>query len=204
VNPPDVRRQGVRPGENPFRSSCIDAIPYHACDHDAAAVIAKWKADGRRGAIVGPHGSGKSTLMREVAAALEAAGEHVVRRTLRQDQPSPSWRELRDELARATPDGVVIFDGADALSRLMWMRYRHRSRRAGGLIITTHRAGLLPTLVTTRTSPELVDVLLQHLLPHASVAVHVDAHARLDVHHGNVREVWRDLYDRFAAGEFTH
>jgi hypothetical protein len=71
---------------------------------------------------------------------------------------------------------------------------RLRTRRAGGLVITSHRPGLLATLFECETTPELLAGIVRELAGDG-----VDAgelHAR---HAGNVRNALRELYDRWAG-----
>ncbi|HET9765441.1 MAG TPA: hypothetical protein VFS60_01265, partial [Thermoanaerobaculia bacterium] len=89
-------------------------------------------------------------------------------------------------------------DGAQELAAGEWRRLREASRAAGGLLITSHRAGLLPTLHECRTTPELLDDLLGELLQGQSrdeaAADTLFAH-----HRGNLRDALLSAYDSYAA-----
>ena len=105
---------------------------------------------------------------------------------------TPSW--LKRFCANLNERDLILFDGASPLPRLTWSMFKHESNRAGGLIITTHRGGMLPTLVTTRTCPDLLNSLVHKLVPENEVATrHLYAK-----HNGNIRDVFRDLYDQWA------
>jgi hypothetical protein len=93
-----------------------------------------------------------------------------------------------------------MLDGAEQLSRIAWWRFRRGSRPARGLIVTSHRPGLLPTLIECHTNRELLMDLLEELLGGRDMAVRDRAERLYRRHHGNIREVWRTLYDQCAEG----
>ena len=71
---------------------------------------------------------------------------------------------------------------------------RFRTRRAGGLVITSHRPGLLPTLFECETSPELLAGIVGEL-----AGSEVEAGELWARHRGNVRDALRELYDQWAG-----
>jgi DNA polymerase III delta prime subunit len=81
-------------------------------------------------------------------------------------------------------------DGAEQLTRLQWFRLR---LRRGGLVVTTHRRGMLPELHECRTSP----ALLREIASSLGVELTEDECSALHRRHaGNIRESLRELYDR--------
>ena len=166
----------------------------------------RWDALGRRAALVGPEGRGKSTLLGELAARLEARDGCRVRAvTLHRGER----RLVSAERARLL-DGVdhrdlLLIDGAQELSAWEWRRLRDASRGAGGLLVTSHRAGLLPTLHECGTTPELLGDLLGQLLrdePHdGAIASVAAADALFARHRGNLRDALLAAYDAYAAFE---
>jgi hypothetical protein len=93
---------------------------------------------------------------------------------------------------------IVLLDGAEQMGHWAWRRFERHTRGGGGLIITTHRHGRLPTLLTCETTPDLLGDVVQELLPNApalSVATTRDLFFR---HGGNLREALRELYDVYA------
>ena len=91
----------------------------------------------------------------------------------------------------------MLCDGAEQLSVLDWQRLARRARSAGGLIITTHRAGRLPVLHRADTSPELLGDLAASLGEPLAPRDCRELHAR---HDGNLRAALGELYDRWTAG----
>jgi hypothetical protein len=158
-------------------------------------MMARLEAMGRRGAIVGPHGSGKTTLIQSLIPRLGERGLSVHAARVTQAEPSLDvkwWRQLR----RAGQATVVVVDGAERLDSLAWLKLRYHARRAWGLIITMHKAGRLPTWVATRTDPALLRELVDELSPGASI----DTAATYEQSGGNLRTALRTCYDALGSG----
>jgi hypothetical protein len=94
---------------------------------------------------------------------------------------------------------VVLLDGAEQMSWWAWASFRWRVRRAGGLIITAHRTGLLPTVITCRTNAELLSQIVGRLLGEEQTIPREEIEQLLQRYHGNIREALRELYDTFSA-----
>ena len=196
---------GCRPGENPFRTSRIEALAYRDPDDPDSGtfletLLERWNHVRRRGALVGPKGHGKTTLLEQLEGRLEERGWEIRRLRLRVETPTPV-RDSRRRLAEGLHDRAVIsVDGLELLRPWTWWRLRRSWRSVGGLLATTHRRGRLPTLHNHLTTPALLRSLVCELLDDEDFR-RVDE--RLDDlfarHDGNVRECLRDLYDRFAA-----
>ncbi|UCE48496.1 MAG: hypothetical protein JSW47_23250, partial [Phycisphaerales bacterium] len=95
----------------------------------------------------------------------------------------------------ALPFDVILVDGADHLSRWIWRCLKRRVFcQKRGLIVTTHRPGLLPTWHECRTSPVLLERIVTHLVPDRAIP---HACIRELYHHcrGNIRDALRELYD---------
>jgi hypothetical protein len=181
--------------DNPFASRYVrpGAIAYQFPDGQSAPqLIGRLQASGWRGQIVGPHGSGKSSLVATLIPWLKRAGRQ------------PIVYELHDGQRRlATGDRAqttqVIVDGYEQLSPLSRWRLQYSVRRSHcGLLVTVHAPIRLPELVriepTLQTVLDLVDQLLggAHLLVSRD-----DVAASFARHHGNVREILFDLYDLY-------
>jgi len=186
----------VRPRDNPFAVQRVLEVRYRLpAGVTWEGLLDRFAALSWRGAIVGPHGHGKTTLLEDLAPRLEARGFRVRTISLRQAHPRLD-REDRAVLRSLGPQDVLFLDGAEQLGRLFWMELRLRTRRVGGLVITAHRPGLLPTLFECETSPELLTGIVAELLDGGEEPGVENLHAR---HRGNVRDALRELYDRWAG-----
>jgi energy-coupling factor transporter ATP-binding protein EcfA2 len=194
----------MRACDNPFRVQRLARLAYRLEGTTWEALLARWDALGRRAALVGPEGRGKSTLLAELGGLLvERDGVRLRAVVLRRGER----RLPRAERARLL-DGVeardlLLVDGAQELASWEWRRLCEASRDAGGLLVTSHRAGLLPTLHECRTTPELLDDLLAELLrgerDESLVVPIAEAAAMFARHHGNLRDALLAAYDHCAA-----
>ena len=188
--------------DNPFTTERVLRIRYALAAEDWTALLARIDAHGYRGAIVGPHGAGKTTLLEDLQAQLEARGVPTLWLRRDADRRHFTRAELDASFAMITPAHVICLDGAEQLTRLGWALFKRRARVARGLIITSHRAGLLPTLHTCTTNERLLEEIVGRLLspaPPVSPATLPTARDLLLRHRGNVRDALRELYDCYAT-----
>jgi len=190
----------VRARDNPFRTDRVLTVRYRL-PGSWDELLSRFEAAAWRGAIVGPQGSGKTTLLEDLAPRIRQAGFAV--RDLRLDTETPRFVPgfLDGFTASLGTRDVILFDGAEQLGREEWGRFERRTRAAGGLVITCHRPGLLPTLIETSTTPELLGGLVDQILGDRAVEVRPLMPALFEKHRGNLREALRELYDRYAEIE---
>jgi len=186
--------------DNPFAVDRLDQLGFRLLDDSWDALLQRLAGLDFRASVVGPHGSGKTKLLGELARRLQASGHRVKRLRLNEQQPAFSRTFLQDFWRNLAAADIVTLDGAEQLSRIAWWRFRRRSRAARGLIVTSHRPGLLPTLIECRTKRELLMDLLEQLLGGQDQTVCIEAERLYERHDGNIREVWRALYDQCAEG----
>jgi hypothetical protein len=96
------------------------------------------------------------------------------------------------------PSDCLLLDGAELLGRLGWLRLRRQTRTAGGLVITAHAPGLLPTLVACETTPSLLGGIVSDLLGSEAAGLRPTPEELFDLHRGNLRDALRQLYDIYA------
>jgi hypothetical protein len=197
--------------ENPFAMWRLERVRYRFAESggrrvdDWTELLRRFDGLDRRAALVGAHGSGKTTLLEEFGDHWEREGFRVFRFRLTAEQRALSAGQAAS-LSAGQGHGVgardvVLLDGAEQLSWWSWRTFVHRTRAAGGLLITTHRSGRLPTLYECRTSPPLLAELATELAPEAHWP-HPGACDELFYrHHGNLRDALRDLYDIWARRE---
>ena len=151
-----------------------------------------------RAAIIGPKGSGKTTLLEALATRLESRGLVPVPLRLDAEHRRLAADDVRALWGRLGARDVMLLDGAEQMSWFAWWRFERCSHAGGGLVITSHRAGRLPTLFECQTTPALLDRMLDDLLAQEAVAWRDLAHQLYERHQGNLRAVLRSLYDEFA------
>ena len=179
--------------DNPFRSERIDALRYRAGDFSWDELELRLSAAQGRGALVGPKGRGKTTLLDEWAIRCESRGEHVIRLRIREGQRSLD--ESQREMLWSSAGASVFLDSAEQLSAPGWWELRWRARRARRFVITAHRPGLLPTLRECHTSADLLRDLVLELTGEPR-----ECSALWKRHGGNVRDALLELYVRASEG----
>lgn len=186
---------------NPFAAGRVEALTYRFLEGlDWERLLERLAVLDQRAALVGPEGHGKTTLLEQLGVRLEERGLALRQATLRRRQRRLP-REDRARLLRDLgPKDLLLIDGAQELGGWPWWRLRRRSCAAGGLLVTSHREGLLPTLLRCETSPELLEELVRELLAEEPESLDaLDLPALYHRHGGNVREALWELYDRWAG-----
>ena len=186
----------MRARDNPFSTDRVLRVRYRPQGWTWEQLLARLEASSYRGAIVGPEGRGKTTLLEDLSERLARQGWGVKPLRLTRERPSFPGRFLRGFFGDVGRGDVILFDGAEQMGRLAWWSFARRARAAGGLVITSHRPGLLPTLVECETSVPLLRDIISELHPQTSGPA---AEALFRRHRGNVREALWELYDRCAT-----
>ncbi len=173
--------------DNPFRSERLEGLAFREPGFSWEELEARLTAAGGRGAIVGPEGHGKTTLLFEWRDRWEAAGWKTVFVRAGRGQ-----RRLCEAQKRGLADAEAVFaDSAEQLGWGGWREFLALTRSTKRVIITTHRPGRLATLHLCRTSPILLRELVNEL--HGPVN---DCNALWKRHQGNLRNALRELYDK--------
>lgn len=146
------------------------------------------------GAIVGPHGTGKSTLIQTWLRRLQEEFDQVQQIRMH-DRHHYSVVAVRDDsgqgdfcfpsrqhdglmrkmlcldelVAGVSGDSLVIIDGAEQLSRVKWLRLLGIIKKRGlHMLVTSHRRLLGSSVVhRTRVSADLIQILTQQLIADA-------------------------------------
>ena len=180
----------IRPGRLAFRFA--DAT-------DLATLLRRLETQGFWGEIIGPHGTGKSTLLEHLLPLCEAQGRVVERFQFRSDHRQLCINAERRRTWNART--LVVVDGYEQLS--WWNRWRLKRwcRQQGtGLLVTAHRSQGLPHLYTTNASEELLRELVDELVRDSHPAWRPsdnEVSAAYEAQRGNLREALLQLYDVF-------
>ncbi len=181
--------------QNPFRTSRLHNLDYSLDGVSWEGLLARLESMNHRAAIIGNHGTGKTTLLEAIGDRLEERGIPTVRLFL-----NTSQQTLPPNVFNSVPQqAVVLLDGAEQLNWLAWRGLLKRTRRMKGIIITCHRPMRLPVLYACVTSHALLNRLLDELLPGIAAEHRDAAHVLFDRHQGNLREVFFSLYNQFIV-----
>lgn len=149
----------------------------------------------RRVAIVGPHGTGKSTLLAALAAMLTADQRPV--EIIRVHRRRDAFR-LLGALGRGPADATLLVDGWEQLggpaTLLVWSLARLQGRR---MVVTSHRSTGMPVAVHTAGTLRLLAAIVARLPTHDDLITSADLCETFVSHGGNLRDALGDLYDRF-------
>jgi hypothetical protein len=191
--------------ENPFsaRHHAPGALPWlasAAAPGDAPLRLYEALVARRAGALIGPEGTGKSTLLRLIEGAARADGREVLRVHLRTGERLPPRRALRFCVGGA--GRVLLVDSAEQLLAPARLFLRGLCAVTGVLLLCTGHAPLgLPTLLRTRVTEELARRVAEAVLaasPSAPRLVTPDeAGQALGRTGGNLREALFFLYDLY-------
>jgi hypothetical protein len=186
--------------ENPFSARHIrpGAMTYlFPLGEDCDTLLARLAQNGWTGQILGPHGSGKSSLLASLLAAVASRGITVCHVELHDGQRALAggWRFLSG-LPRRT---LLVIDGYEQLA-WWWRRLLpwYCRRRGLGLLATAHQSVGLPDLFQTEINAVLAERIVRLLLRENTLPLDPDELADgLARHQGNLREVLFDLYDAY-------
>lgn len=176
---------------NPFSTKFTrpGAIAYQCAPGKSMAYYADcFLSNGRRGQVVGPHGTGKSTFVIAFQKELAARGLDVHLITLHSFDKSGL-----NNLLTLQPGSILILDGFEQLP--FWRRFKiiQSTRwRKIGLLTTSHVSFGLPTLLETSVDLETAQNLVRTL---TGSEPSENLESLLTKHNGNLREVFFDLYD---------
>lgn len=192
---PIARRTGaVRPCDNPFNAQRIDALPYleHAIALDD--VMHRLAAHHYRGAIVGPHGCGKSAMLAALGPQLQANALRPLPLFMNSEERGRLPRRWRTAIRSATADDAVLLDGYDLLPRWARLWVWFASHRAGAVVVTTHQPSVFKAIARPIPTQALLHRLIEHLSPGAMSARDIETLFRES--RGNLRDALRLAYDQ--------
>lgn len=158
-------------------------------------LLTRLRTPGAIGAIVGPHGTGKTTLARRIADSLMGEGWQIYWSELHDGKRSQS--DLVPAQVRGSARALQVVDGFEQLN--CWRRWhvRRLCRRSGAsLLATTHHPTSLPTLIQLAPQLDGALAIFRHLTAEVPTRVTLeDVRSGFDACGGNLRDLWFRLYD---------
>lgn len=177
----------VKARENPLATNKLESLPFRFTDCDRDYFYNKLKKMHYRGALVGAEGSGKTSLLLEIARNLHQFEPVLIRLSGgKRNLPLSFW------LSPLNSKNIVFVDSAENLPFYLFFLLKLKCHFASGLIVTAHKEGLLPTLINCRTSVELLDELIETLLGYKLAPERVEALYKRSG--GNIRLAFMHLY----------
>ena len=166
---------------------------------DLPMIVERLGTIGGSGAIEGPHGTGKSTLLFHLSEVVAAEARPVVRIRLR--SRGDVLGVLRS--MRQTPrGGLACIDSWELFGPVGRSMVRCMAGGLGiGLMVTSHGPTDLPTLVSCRGSRALLEALVSQLPGHGewfgTTIMPADLDAAIVEAGQDLRKAFDLLYDRF-------
>ncbi len=191
-----------RPAPNPFATRYTQPGSIVPLDADGQPVdlpllLSRLRANDCCGAIVGPHGSGKTNLLVHLAAALATHEGSLGPLRIRSHRDAVGI--LRSILAAAAGT-VVCIDSWEQMGLATRLSVQAAAAwQRCGLLVTSHAATALPTLMECRTSPAMLAAIVAALPDTGGSITQADIADACDRHAGNLRDALADLYDRFES-----
>lgn len=185
---------------NPFSTKywTPGAIPYRFEEECRLDRLIETAARLRLVQIVGPHGTGKTTLLESLEVHARRRGLAVVRATLSdrgRRLPDPFLQEMQGPDRTRT---LFMVDGYEQLSLLGRLSLRRTCwKKTAGLILTCHRpARFVPVLHRTFPDPKLFRELVAILTEQESFPIDEETvNTIFRQSGGNFREAFFRLYD---------
>ncbi len=186
-----------RAPDNPFATRWVrpSAMPYmFSGGQSAEGLIRRLEASGWWGQVVGPHGSGKSSLLATLIPALEQAGRRPLVIALHDSQRRLPRNFVHEHWTSTTQ---IVIDGYEQLSRTSRFALKRRCRQSGcGLLVTAHASVGLTELVNLRPGLKTATRLVEHLTGSGTSLITTDdVAASFDARGANVREMLFDFYN---------
>lgn len=188
----------MSPVENPFAAEALQRLPFRfPAGMDWDTLLRRLGSQQWCASIVGGNGSGKSTVLEQLAPHLAARGFEPVLFNLTSESGMREKERLPDKLREVRAPGFILLDGAEQLSTRHWLSVRAAASAAAGFVVTVHRSSRLPVALELETSAKLLDALVVDLtggkLPDGEAA------QIFQRHRGDLRQCLNELHGRWAG-----
>lgn len=187
--------QQIRPSENPFNAQRLDSLRYVEFDHRLSEIATRLKRHGYRGAIVGPHGCGKSAMLQALGEELMGHGLSPLPLFVNSDQRGTLPQDWQRTIRKARHTDALLLDGYDLLPAWARLWVLLNARHAGAVLVTAHQDAYYKPIARPISSPCLLRQLIESLCPSSSSMI--DANRLFHDARGNLRDALRNAYDLY-------
>ena len=190
-----------RQASNPFATKFIVPTVMRYRFADVSQIADRFLRCPHPMSIVGPHGTGKSTLVEELCTHLNNEFCRIVTYVL---HTGDNGRGLMTSLKSLSPRTLVVIDGAEqmALAR-RWLLVKHCRQRMMKLLVTSHsRLSGFSVLHYTYTSLDQARQLtidLMRLNPCLTQSAISHVERIWPTLNGNTRDLWLAMYDWYQT-----
>ena len=187
---------------NPFAPDRVQrSLPFEPqlADTSWEAIEKKWQQLGRRAAVIGHKGSGKTTFLKTFRGRLEE--NYQVRCFFFRTGDRLLQPTHLEALARLPKEEntILLVDGEGHLALRERLRLREGARHAEGYLVARHHRSQLPTLLKLQSSALLAVELFERLNLEGYEEIRERLPSLLKKKRGNLREMWLSLYDQYAS-----
>ncbi len=159
---PPVVASSTKARLNPFATVRIEALEYQFEQDSWNSLLERLASMNNCGALVGPEGVGKTTLLFELNERLKHKGLNPLLIRLsggKRNMPAAFW------FCTKKTTQIILVDSAENLPWWQFQLLKLKCKIASlGLVVTAHKEGLLPTLIRCSTSFDLFAKLTEELV----------------------------------------
>ena len=154
-----------------------------------------------RGQILGPHGTGKTTLIWSLVRILQPnLAIKLIQLQSHHKKLDEAKTLFQTERYSETENDLLIVDGFESLGWLERRSLLGRHHSKGRLLVSTHQDCGLPVLFQSPTKPEIFNQLVSKLTKHVGSELVGESSRLFEKHQGNCRDAIFELYDLFEQG----
>ena len=186
----------MKPSENPFRYSQIVKYRYQIGSADFESLRMRLASCKFRASIRGPHGTGKSTLLEDLATSYSREGKLVKLYRVNKQDSSSKRKQIIATILSSHPSEMNFLDGGECFGYFAWNWFIARCIGKNlSCIATTHYPCVLAEVFVTHISLEQTLQMIQHLSQsYWSCELNQVALRSFNNSKGNCRDILRDCY----------
>jgi GTPase SAR1 family protein len=188
----------MRAKENPFAVHRVSQFRYQWSEAKWCSAIMQLESISYQGAIVGPHGCGKTTLLEDLIDRLRSRGQQTFFFQLHTGERRLPLA-VESQFTNLPPKTIALLDGAEQLSSWRWRQLANYFRRSGRpFIVTLHQAGRWPIWFQCKSDLAILNQMVDELLQGAVADCDETNRHLYAKHQGNIRDALREWYDLMA------